>query len=516
MGVGQAVRVRSLGHAGIEIRANGSRFLCDPWFSPEGAFQASWFQYPDNSFLLEEELFSPNAIFISHEHLDHVDPWFLSRVPEHVPVYIPRYASEVLPRKVLRGGQRPLIQLDQWEFCEVVPGIKLMFVSEESPMNHDSVMVITAEGRSLLNMNDARLSAAQIRGIKNEVGGTIDVLALQGAGASWFPMCYEYPPDRMAELAIQKRLAKLRYVARMLQAAQPVACLPFAGPPCFLDAELHRHNSQLGPEGIFPDQRQVVDWLGEQGLEAELFFPGDIWDAATKERHQDGTDASFLDDPDYIGAYATRRAQTIEAVRNRHPEPIGDLWPAFEDYFGSVLGINQYFNQRIAMRVGFDLQGPGGGQWAVDFRPDREGVFASLGDCQYVYRFESRWLQPILEGRVPWEDFFLSLRFRAWRHPDVYNDHLLGLLKFAQREPLAAVEEYETAPDREETIEIHVGDDTYRIQRFCPHAGQDLRDTAEILPGGILRCLGHHYEFDLATGQCVNGQAKPLRTERLT
>ena len=208
------MQLRSLGHAGIEIRANGSRILCDPWFSPEGAFQASWFQYPDNSFLIDDELLSPTAIFISHEHMDHVDPWFLERVPAEIPVYIPRYASRVLPNKVLSARHRPLVELEQWEFEEVVPGVKLMFVSEESPMNHDSVMVVTADGKSLLNMNDARLSAAQIRGIKNEVGGTIDVLALQGAGASWFPMCYEYPQERMAELAVQKRIAKLRYVAR--------------------------------------------------------------------------------------------------------------------------------------------------------------------------------------------------------------------------------------------------------------------------------------------------------------
>lgn len=509
------MRVRSLGHAGIEIQANGSRILCDPWFSPEGAFQASWFQYPDNSFLLDDELFSPTAIFISHEHMDHVDPWFLARVPEDVPVYIPRYASRVLSKKVLSARHRPLIELEQWEFEEVVPGVKLMFVSEESPMNHDSVMVVTADGESLLNMNDARLSAAQIRGIKNEVGGTIDVLALQGAGASWFPMCYEYPQERMAELAIQKRLAKLRYVARMVQAAKPVACLPFAGPPVFLDDELREYNNQLGPEGIFPDQRQVVDWLATQGLQSELFLTGDTWDVATKERHTE-TDASFFDDPTYIERYAERRAQAIETVRNRHPEPSEDLWPSFDEYFGTVLRMSKYFNERIDMRVGFDLMGPGGGQWAVDFRPGQQGVFSTLGDCQYLYRFETRWLPPILEGRVPWEDFFLSLRFHAWRHPDVYNDHLLGLLKFAQRKPLKAVEDYETAADRNETIEIHVGDVTYRIQRFCPHAGQDLRETAELLPGGIIRCLGHHYEFDLETGQCVNGQAKPLRTERLT
>lgn len=214
--------VRSLGHAGLELRVAGARILCDPWFSPEGAFQGSWFQYPDNSLLLDQELIRPHAILISHEHMDHVDPWFLSQVPDHIPVYIPRYASDVLRRKILRSRSRPVIELNQWELSEVTPGVEVMFVSEESPMNQDSAMVVVSEGRSLLNMNDARLSAAQVRGIRNEVGGSIEVLALQGAGASWFPMCYEYPSSRMAELALSKRFAKLKYVARMVQAARPV------------------------------------------------------------------------------------------------------------------------------------------------------------------------------------------------------------------------------------------------------------------------------------------------------
>jgi L-ascorbate metabolism protein UlaG (beta-lactamase superfamily) len=46
------MRVTGLGHAGLKVDAKGSTVLIDPWFAPEGAFQASWFQFPDNSALL--------------------------------------------------------------------------------------------------------------------------------------------------------------------------------------------------------------------------------------------------------------------------------------------------------------------------------------------------------------------------------------------------------------------------------------------------------------------------------
>ncbi|MDQ1532310.1 MAG: UDP-MurNAc hydroxylase, partial [Actinomycetota bacterium] len=175
-----------------------------------------------------------------------------------------------------------------------------------------------------------------------------------------------------------------------------------------------------------------------------------------------------------------------------------------------------YFNRRIAMRVGFDLEGPGGGSWSVDFRDGRSGVYDELGDCGYRYRFETRWLPAVLEGRVAWEDFFLSLRFTASRQPDIYNDHLLGLLKFACRESLDAVESYEVAVRAPDRIIVAAEGARYSVPRYCPHAGADLGDTSEVLPGHVLRCLNHYYEFDLETGRCLNGDSPPLDSRRLS
>jgi UDP-MurNAc hydroxylase len=512
------VRITALGHAGLKIESGESTVLCDPWFSPEGCFQASWFQYPENLHLLTPELLRPTAILISHEHMDHVDPWFLARVPPEVPVITPRYPSEALPRKILSAGQRKLIQLAPWERFEVAPGVWAFFVSEESPMNHDSAMVVQTGGHCLLNMNDARLSLPQLRSIRAEVGGRIDVFALQGAGASWYPICYEYPPERRRELSMAKRLAKFAYMARAVQAVEPILTLPFAGPPSFLDEDLFHHNQEMGKAGIFPDQAQVIGWLKAEGIDStELLLPGDTWDAQARRKESDPEwdGFSFADQEEYLAEYAGRRTSQVAAVRSRYPEPEDSLWDRFREYFEHVLDMSPYFNEKVGMRVGFEVTGPGGGTFSVDFRPGSEGVFSELGDCQYAYRLESRWLAPILDRKVPWEDFFLSLRFQARRDPDLYNDHLLGLLKFAWPEALEAVEKFETAMDAEETILVRSEGRTYRIQRYCPHAGQDLRETAELLPGGVIRCLGHHYEFDLETGQCLTGKIKPLRSERV-
>jgi UDP-MurNAc hydroxylase len=511
------MNVTSLGHAGLKVEAADATVLIDPWFCPEGAFLASWFQYPANQHLLKPSLLEPTAILISHEHLDHLDPWFLAQVSDQIPILIPRYPSPILRQKIAATGAKTIIEVLPWQVVELTPELWCFFVPEESPMNHDAAIVIGTNGigakdQTLLNLNDARLSPSQLRSIRAKVGGTIDLLTLQGAGASWYPICYDYPPEQRQALSHRKRMAKFNYMARIINILEPTTVMPFAGPPCFLDPELAPFNTEM-EAGIFPDLAQVSDWLLAQGFKnTVILLPGDSWQLTTQTKQPDPhwTDFCFRDRPTYLQQYAQQRADQIAAVIERYPQPQTYLWPSFQRYFQHLLTLSPYFNQKINLRVGFDIRGAGGGQWAVDFRSDTPGVFEQFSDCQYHYQFDARWLPPLLSGTLPWEDFFLSLRFRASRCPDVYNDHLLGLLKFAHAEALQAVETYENTMVSAEQMVIHLDGQNYQVQRRCPHAGVDLLEAGEVLPGGILRCLGHHYEFDLNTGKCLNGNCPAL------
>ena len=510
------MKVTALGHAGLKLQTGGATLLMDPWLSPEGTFEASWFQYPDNSHLMTPALCQPTAIAISHEHLDHVDPWFLAQVPAHIPVIIPRYPSPVLKQKIRRGGERPIIELSQWEVHEIAPGLTIYFVSEP-PQNHDSAMVLQADGQTLLNMNDARLFPIQFREIQARAGSQIDMFAYQGAGASWYPMCYEYAPEHARELSRKKRLAKFAYCRRALKVVNPVMAAPCAGPPAFLDPELFPYNDEM-EAGIFPDQQQVADWMAEKGAPNNVvLLPGDMWDLDHRIKVADPhwRDFSFRDRRAYLEAYAKRRRPHVEAVLARHPEPASSLWEPFRAYFEGLLKMSPYFNRRINMPVGFDVRGCGGGQWSVDFRPGHEGVKQGIHGSGYTFRFHSRWLPTIVDGSTPWEDFLLSLRLQATRNPDLYNDHLLGLLKFADPESLKAVEDFEGAQKTDERITIVSEGKLYRVSRYCPHAGNDLLETGEVLPGGILQCGAHHYDFDLRTGRCVNSECSPLEVEEV-
>lgn len=511
--------VTTLGHAGMLLQSETTKVAVDPWMNPEGAFQASWFQFPENSHLLQSDALNGlDAVVISHEHMDHVDPWTLARLPMGTPIVIPRYSADVLKQKIALSGQTNVTEVDQWDKYEISADLSVFFVSEP-PMNHDSAMVFETADSCMLNLNDARLFPMQVRELITRIDRRIDVLTFQGAGASWFPICYDYSEQASAKLSLSKRRAKLAYCYRMMKLVDPVIGMPFAGPPAFLDDELRHVNSHLGVKGIFPDQEQVVNWLRSAKIDnTVLMLPGDTWDTTHTQHVADPTweSFSFADTHSYIADYAKRRMAEVAAVRERHAHPDADLWPAFRDYFQRMIGISEYFNRKIDMRVGFTITGPHGGAWAVDFREGREEVSDEQGECQYNYTFESRWLPPILNGEVPFEDFLLSLRFSATRNPDRYNDHLLGLLKFASEEPLERIEEYEATMIGDETFELSLGDELYRVQRHCPHQGSDLLDQGEVVAEeGVLRCLAHHYEFDVRTGECLTGTSDPLRVERI-
>ena len=194
------------------------------------------------------------------------------------------------------------------------------------------------------------------------------------------------------------------------------------------------------------------------------------------------------------------------------PDPDGTvgLGDLFAEHFARLGELSPYFLERIGFVMRFDVDGPEGGRWDVQLGPDRVRVDLSGRSASPAYRIRvaSRWLWPVLVGRTGWEELFLSLRFSAARDPDMYNDYLVGLLKHADAAALGAVERYEVDRDPNETVELTDGERRVEVGRYCPHAGEDLREGA-VVTGGVLRCLAHNFEFDLATGACLNARCEP-------
>ncbi|MEU5877469.1 MBL fold metallo-hydrolase [Spirillospora sp. NPDC047279] len=514
-----------LGHAGLAVSAGSFRLLVDPWLAPTGAFLGAWHQYPRNDHLDVPRLADADWVAVSHEHLDHFDPWFIARLPERTRILIPRYPGPAFRERMGEvAGTRQVIEIPPWEkFPLDNRGSWITAIPELSPMCHDAAFLMVADGRAILHCNDARLTAAQARRAKHAAGGRLDLMALQAAGASWHPICYEYPPEEMARVSMDKRVSKLRAAQRLVRQTEPELAVPFAGPPCFLDEGVADLNWVLDQvTGAFCDPATATGWLREHlpGQRWEYFKPGDVLDLDTGAITPDPVSAGFdFEDaarPAYLARYAADRAAHIEGVLAEHPEPDRGLFDRFTAHFERLGGLSDYFLRQIGMVVRFEITGPNGGVWDVDFAPGRLTVAVASAGTRPHYRITAagRWLDGVLRGRLAWEDLLISFRLSLYRDPDVYNDYLVGLLKHANATALQAVEAYETGRDESERIVVESAGHTYDIPRYCPHAGEDL-SVGAVIRDGRLHCLAHNFAYDLTTGVCVNARSANLTSRRL-
>ncbi|MCW2911596.1 MAG: Rieske (2Fe-2S) domain protein [Actinomycetia bacterium] len=518
---GDSMRITYLGHAGLRVDGTGLSLLMDPWLSERGAFQAAWHQFPANTHLDRSALLDCDYVTVSHEHLDHMDLSVLTSLPATTTVLIPRYPSPNFRDRLAAAGVANVIEVPAWRKFQLNEGGDwLTFITEQSPMCHDAAVLVYAGGASLLHCNDARLTAGQARRAALECGGRLDVLAVQMASATWHPICYDYPPEQLREIGAAKRAGKFRAVGRLIRLVQPELVVPFAGPMCFLDPEIQQHNRWLKPPGLFPDQKQAAEFLSGRlpGQKVGLWLPGDGYEPLSGRHVADAHwhDFDFGDTDEYLDTYASTRRHDIEAVRAAFPEPGPELRDAFVEHFRRLGEMSRYFLDRIDMTVRFELTGEVEGRWDVDLRADgvRVDVRGRARRPEYGFRLNSRWLAPVIFGQIGWEDLFLSLRFSAWRHPDIYNDYLIGFLKHAEPQALQAIESYEQSRSSDEKIVIDAPGGRYEIARYCPHAGEDLA-IGSAVGDGVIRCLGHNLEFDLTTGVCLNARCDPLATRRL-
>ncbi|TYC10090.1 MBL fold metallo-hydrolase [Actinomadura syzygii] len=518
-------KVTFLGHAGVAVDAAAFHLLADPWLAPTGAFLGAWHQYPRNDHLDLGPLLDADWVAVSHEHLDHFDPWVIDRLPARTRILIPRYPGPAFrERMTAAAAGRQVIELADWEkFPLDNQGSWITAIPELSPMCHDAAFLVVADGRGILHCNDARLTAAQARRAKHLAGGRLDLMALQTSGASWHPICYEYPAAEMAKISMDKRVSKLRAAQRLVRQTAPELAVPFAGPPCFLDDEVAALNRVLGQkDGAFCDPEVSTDWLREHlpGQRWDYFKPGDVLDLDTGDVVRDPVSAEFsfadADRPAYLERYAADRAGAIAEVLAENPEPGPGLFDRFAAHFHRLGGLSDYFLRQIAMVVRFEITGPNGGVWDVDFGPDGLTVAEASPDVRPHYRITTagRWLDGVLTGRMAWEDLLISFRLSLYRDPDVYNDYLVGLLKHANAPALMAVEAYETGRDESERITVDCDGGRYDIPRYCPHAGEDL-SVGAVLRDGRIHCLAHNFAFDLATGECVNARAANLTSRRI-
>jgi UDP-MurNAc hydroxylase len=515
------MRVTFLGHAGMYVETEGGSVLCDPWFTP--AFFASWFPFPRNDGLSPADFASPDYLYISHLHHDHFDPvWLAEHVDKSATVLLPAFELDHLERALRDLGFTEFVHTEhakpvQLGALEVA--ILAMTAPADGPAG-DSALVLADSTARLLDQNDARPRDLH----ELEALGPFDAHFTQFSGAIWYPMVYDFPAGEKHALGVRKRADQMERALHYLRGLHAPNIFPIAGPPCFLDDDLFAFNDlDADPANIFPDQTVFLELMEATGVPGgQLIVPGSVATLAEGEctvEHPAGERAP-------AAIFGDKRA-TLERYRDDWREWIAaeraswtagpsagqlDIVGALAEWWDPLLDVAPLTRAGVGAAVllhvgdvGVLIDFPAGAvrEWngePVGYRIDADR--ALVESC--INRHIEDWVN----------ELFLSCRFRAHRDGQ-YNEYVYTFFKCLSLERMAYCEGHYASRSEPSDEMFRCGD--YMVQKRCPHLRADL-ERFGVVENGVLECMVHHWQFDLATGRCLTSDDDEhhLRTTRVT
>ncbi len=506
------MHITFLGHAGFLVETRQTIILIDAWLSPNGAFDASWFQFPCNHHLLDlvQQKFQNQEkekyVYVSHEHKDHFDQWTLERLgTADFTFIIPTFRRPVL-HNLIQKIPAKAIQLCESDTQIDLPDAYVKIYAEDSELNRDSAILVCAEGQRFLNINDCKLHDRLPRIRMDE--GPIDVFAAQFSGATWHPVCYDYPEKEYQRISRKKMFSKFEATARAIEAIQPKMFLPSAGPPCFLDPALLHINFEA--INIFPRTAQLLDFLDKRLIEHKTFLPdimpGHRLDCSTYAFDEvPGTEEEIYDFEDYVKNYAARYTDFFKARQQTNPQ---DALSNIQNQLIAELNrkLSQFtLSEQIDRPLYIQFSDAVNVITQVNFQQKevRAVTEVSEGD-HYQMSAASYELERVLDGQLTWEDFSLTFRMRLNRQPDVYQTIMQGFL-ILEADDLEPFCSYILAlENNKERIVVEAGGCRYAVDKLCPHQGADL-SQGWIEDDRYLVCPRHRWRFDLHNdGVCAD------------
>jgi UDP-MurNAc hydroxylase len=512
------VRITYIGHAGLFIESDYGSILCDPWFNP--AYLYSWFPFPANDHLNKDKFISPDFLYVSHLHLDHFDVEFLRTLNKDVTVLVPEFKSKNYLNAFRELGFKNFEITENSRPLKLSADLEIFISALTSPTDGplgDSLIGISDGKNKVLNQNDSRPTKFdQINSF-----GPYDLQFLQFSGAIWYPMVYRIPELAKERLSRQKRSNQLNRALQYIKEIHAKQVIPFAGPPCFLDEELFYLNdieTSESSSNIFPDSKVFVEFLESNGYTnsrvvypgTQIILEGNSIEYLDPDLNQNDLNWAYSNKNLYLRNYQRRYLDRINSEKRSWDE-LGKTFdllessrklfePLLEKAFFTKAGING----RIL--ISSDNQSV-----VIDFLESKVEKFENQV-CRYQFYISNSVLAATFNLHSgDWVNLlFLSCRFEAQRDGP-YNEYVYSFFKSLSTDNMEYVEKYYSTESKI-SEEIICGD--YIIQRYCPHLQADLSKFGEI-KDGVITCMLHGWQFEVATGKCLTSNDRKLRTRKL-
>lgn len=509
------MRVTSIGHAGFVIETDGGSILCDPWFTP--AYFGSWFPFPRNDQIDLDLVRTPDYLYISHAHQDHLDIEFLSTsVAKTATVVLPDFGVDTLEDAMRSAGFTSFIRATTSEPIELDAGLRIAVKSLAAPHigpMGDSMLLVADTTAVVLNQNDAHPPdldfAAQF--------GEVDAHLLQYSGAIWYPMVYDIDTAEEAETVAAKCRRQSERAIDYVAMAGARHVVPSAGPPCFLDDELfHLNDLQDGPPSIFPDASKFLPELAAAGhVGGILLIPGSSLslggcDDGTVIHSVDGDQLyePFTDKRSYLEVYRRDMADVIAAEHASWPTHSTDLAAELAEWLDPILAIADHTRRGVGAPV--MLSTDDGLDIVIDMAAGRVRPAEANERCPFRFGTRRSLLESSVQRRVEdWcNELFLSCRFSAHRD-GAYNEFLYTFFKSLSPTRMAYAEAFYAAQLADTDVKwTEVSG--WIVERHCPHQGAALVRFGSV-SDGVMTCGLHGWQYELPSGKCLTTEGVFLK-----
>ncbi|MBI5494331.1 MAG: MBL fold metallo-hydrolase [Deltaproteobacteria bacterium] len=163
------MQVTLLGHASLVVESDGTTVYMDPVFSDP--FQGDLVVSCPRREVFPDALPRPDALVISHSHLDHFHAPTLSRLPRDIPVYVPRDSE--LVRALTRLGFQDVHALAAGDLVQL-RGLSLTSTGSAGPGPEMGVL-FTSPGASVWNQVDTVVTQRTCVEVLEQLDGNLDV-----------------------------------------------------------------------------------------------------------------------------------------------------------------------------------------------------------------------------------------------------------------------------------------------------------------------------------------------------
>jgi UDP-MurNAc hydroxylase len=284
------------------VEANGRRLLVDPWLIGS-CYWRSWWHFP-KPVEAGPDLFDVDAIYLTHGHFDHLHFPSLRKFDRSTRIVIAKFVTDRMRGDLEYLGFKNIVELPHGAPHRIGEGFTLYSYQHGFD---DSAVVLEADGKTFLNLNDSHVTGLALRQILHR-HGSIDFLLRSHAPAQGYPLCYDAADPK--ELTFHHRGEYIDRFVSSIRIVRPRHAIPFASNICHLHPETIAFNKgHITPRDVEDECRRIFG--GESPV--VVMMPGDSWNSTQGFQLSDS--AAFRDPEIAIARLAEQVRPKLEQSR---------------------------------------------------------------------------------------------------------------------------------------------------------------------------------------------------------